>query len=263
MTRVWPGLFVEENNIQVHISALRKALDQGKSGENYLVTVPGRGYRLIGLRSPNALAHSDSAPGPALPDKPSIVVLPFKNMSGDPEQEYFADGMVDEIIAALSLAFVVGEFDDGAAFMDQALALNPNLARAWHLSGWVRIWLSKPGLAIEHLARAMRLSPRDPNLFDMQTATACAHLYCGRYNEALTWAEAAFREQPNWAAAMRVLAASSALTGDVDKAQKVMAKLQLIDAGRRIGNLVEVLASYRPKDFATLADGLRKAGMSE
>ena len=40
--------------------------------------------------------------GPALPDKPSIAVLPFKNMSGDPEQEYFADGMVEEIITALS-----------------------------------------------------------------------------------------------------------------------------------------------------------------
>ena len=40
--------------------------------------------------------------GPPLPDKPSIAVLPFQNMSGDPEQEYFADGMVEEIITALS-----------------------------------------------------------------------------------------------------------------------------------------------------------------
>ena len=39
---------------------------------------------------------------PSLPDKPSIAVLPFQNMSGDPEQEYFADGMVEEIITALS-----------------------------------------------------------------------------------------------------------------------------------------------------------------
>jgi TolB-like protein/tetratricopeptide (TPR) repeat protein len=48
----------------------------------------------------SALAHANS--GPALPDKPSIAVLPFANMSGDPEQEYFADGMVEEIITALS-----------------------------------------------------------------------------------------------------------------------------------------------------------------
>ena len=48
--------------------------------------------------SPFAQAGS----GPALPDKPSVGVLPFANMSGDPEQEYFADGMVEEIITALS-----------------------------------------------------------------------------------------------------------------------------------------------------------------
>ena len=46
MTRVWPGLVVEENNIQVHISALRKAIDEGKDGQSCVVTVPGRGYRL-------------------------------------------------------------------------------------------------------------------------------------------------------------------------------------------------------------------------
>ena len=42
------------------------------------------------------------SPGLALPDKPSIAVLPFQNMSGDPEQEYFADGMVEDIITGLS-----------------------------------------------------------------------------------------------------------------------------------------------------------------
>jgi tetratricopeptide (TPR) repeat protein len=88
--------------------------------------------------------------------------------------------------AGYSLAFVVGEFDDGAAFMDRALALNPNLARAWHRSGWVRIWVAKPEMAIEHLAHAMRLSPLDPTLFDMQTAAAYAHFYLGRYEEALS-----------------------------------------------------------------------------
>ena len=49
LARVWPGLVVEENNLQVQVSALRKALDEDKSGQSYLVTVPGRGYRLIGL----------------------------------------------------------------------------------------------------------------------------------------------------------------------------------------------------------------------
>jgi adenylate cyclase len=91
---VWPGLTVEENNLQVQISALRKVL-----GEGWIVTVPGRGYRLA---PPPSHVESTTAPTLALPDKPSIAVLPFQNISGDPEQEYFADGMVEEIITGLS-----------------------------------------------------------------------------------------------------------------------------------------------------------------
>jgi adenylate cyclase len=63
-----------------------------------------RPVRVYRVRDPGA-AKSPSASAPAvllLPDKPSIAVLPFQNMSGDPEQEYFADGMVEEIITALS-----------------------------------------------------------------------------------------------------------------------------------------------------------------
>ncbi|SEC69255.1 adenylate cyclase [Rhizobiales bacterium GAS188] len=74
--------------------------------------------------------------------------------------------------AGYSLAYVVGELDYGAALIDRALQFNPNLARAWNLSGWVRIWLGEPEVAIEHLTRAMRLSPLDPAFHSMQTATS-------------------------------------------------------------------------------------------
>jgi DNA-binding winged helix-turn-helix (wHTH) protein len=111
MTRVWPGLVVEENNIQVHVSALRKALDEGKSGQTHIVTVPGRGYRLVGLKSLHSAADGgpDNSIGSAPSDKASIAVLPFQNMSGDPEQEYFADGMVEEIITGLTHQMAVGD----------------------------------------------------------------------------------------------------------------------------------------------------------
>src|SRR5919199_1671069 len=55
MARVWPGIVVEENNVQVHVSSLRKALDGGKGGPAYIMTVPGRGYRFVGFQ--------DSPPG--------------------------------------------------------------------------------------------------------------------------------------------------------------------------------------------------------
>ena len=84
---------VGENDLQVEICLVRKTLQEDTCGESYLVTVPGRGYRLVGL---DTLAQ-----GPALPDKPSIAVLPFENMSDDPGQDYFADGIVEDIITAL------------------------------------------------------------------------------------------------------------------------------------------------------------------
>src|SRR5262249_10553995 len=101
--RVWLGLVVDENTIRVHVSALRKALDDG-TGQAHLMTVPGRGYRLVGLEP--HLSARGSGPGSSSrrgqSDRTSIPGLPFQNMSVDPEQEYFADGMVDEIITGLS-----------------------------------------------------------------------------------------------------------------------------------------------------------------
>ncbi len=101
MAELWPGRIVEEGNLYVHVSGLRKALDEHGEGHNYIITVPGRGYRLAGLpgRTSERLIEPSAL---SLPDKPSIAVLPFANLSGDPEQEYFADGMVEEIITALS-----------------------------------------------------------------------------------------------------------------------------------------------------------------
>src|SRR6516164_3343973 len=101
IARLWPGRIVEEGNLHVHVSALRKSLDEHGEGHSFVVTVPGRGYRLVGLAGSPGAAVS-AAQGLPLPDKPSIAVLPFQNLSGDPDQEYFADGMVEDIMTALS-----------------------------------------------------------------------------------------------------------------------------------------------------------------
>jgi TolB-like protein len=106
MKIVWSGMAVEEANLTVQISALRRILDCDREQGSCIKTVPGRGYRFIPSvtrAEPSAPAIDHRTPGAlALPDKPSIAVLPFANMSGDPEQEYFADGMVEEIITSLS-----------------------------------------------------------------------------------------------------------------------------------------------------------------
>src|SRR6516225_6174865 len=108
MAVVWPDVTVEEGSLRVQIAALRKALGDGKGGARYITTLAGRGYCFVAPISrvrdpaPEPAKTESTKPALALPDKPSIAVLAFQNMSGDPEQEYFADGMVEEIITALS-----------------------------------------------------------------------------------------------------------------------------------------------------------------
>jgi TolB-like protein len=101
---VWPGTAVEDSNLNVQIAALRRVLREGQAERSCIQTIPGHGYRFT---APVTRVAADASAPPAgglppLPDTPSIAVLPFANMSGDPEQEYFADGIVEEIITALS-----------------------------------------------------------------------------------------------------------------------------------------------------------------
>jgi adenylate cyclase len=105
----WTGQAVEESNLTVQIAALRRVLGEAPGGDRWIETMPRRGYRFVGpvVTEPQrgvtvVPAQVDTMRDLALPDKPSIAVLPFQNMSGDPEQEYFVDGMVEEIITALS-----------------------------------------------------------------------------------------------------------------------------------------------------------------
>jgi len=110
MQEVWPQTVVEENNLQVQMSALRRALGEAARG---LRTVSGRGYRfvppqgeIVGAAVDQEVDAGEAAPGETgslrLPDKPSVAVLPFTNMSGDPAQDYFADGIVEDITTLLS-----------------------------------------------------------------------------------------------------------------------------------------------------------------
>ncbi len=366
-------------------------------------------------------------PALALPDKPSIAVLPFQNMSGDPEQEYFADGMVEEVITALSrmkwlfviarnssfiykgrsaevrqvgrelgvryvlegsvrkaasklritgqlidastgahiwadrfdgdlqdvfdlqdriTASVVGaispkleqaeierarrkstdsldaydyylrgiaslhrwtrtDIDEALQLFCKAIerdsnfasahgmaawcyvlrkangwmgdrqreineterlalgALNPNLAASWLFSGWVRANLGDPELALDHLERAMRMSPFDPLMFGIQNGFAMAHFIAKRYAEAVSWAEKSLRERPDYLASMRFAAAGNVLLGRLDVAKKLVARIRELDPALSIANLASVVPLRRPEDLAHLAHGLRKAGLPE
>ena len=95
MAKAWPGMIVEEGNLTVQIAALRKALGSDAVGNDWIVTVPRVGYRLL---VPQVIPAQTVEPIVL----PSLAVLPFSNLSADLEQDYFADGVVEDIITALS-----------------------------------------------------------------------------------------------------------------------------------------------------------------
>jgi TolB-like protein/DNA-binding winged helix-turn-helix (wHTH) protein/tetratricopeptide (TPR) repeat protein len=457
LSRVWPGLTVEENTLQVHVSGLRKVLDAGTDGQSHLMTVSGRGYRLVGL-------DVDSRPG--LPDRPSIAVLPFENKSDDPGQEYFADGIVEDIITALcnirwlfviarnssfsyghepvnlrdvgrdlgvryilkgsvrksaqrvritgqlidaesgvhlwadrfdgsledifdlqdrvtasvvgaiapkleqaeieraarkptdsldaydyflrglahahqltrtaidealrlyassiqldpgfaaphgaaafcyvlskmngwiadsadataaavdhaqravqlgkddaaasafaglALGYVAGELDEAAALTERSLALNGNLAIGWYASGTTKAFRGgEPDIAIEHLAQAMRLSPLDPLMFTMQGVTAVCHFFAGRYDQAISWAEQAFRNNPEILGTLRVGAASNALAGRSEEATKFITRALKLDPEMRVSNLADRIGFFRrQEDRGKYIEALRTAGLPD
>ena len=482
----WPGLTVEESNLTVQISALRRVFREEPNGEGWIETLPRRGYRFVGpariaeqgvadqgtgdpgvIPGAPRVANPPMAADPpslTLPAQPSIAVLPFQNMSGDPGQEYFADGVVEEIITALSrfrslfviarnssfaykgrfvdvkqvgrelgvryvlegsvrrsmnqvrvtaqlvdalsgahlwadrfdgaledifdlqdrvaarvaseieprlaqaelerarrkptvnlgandyylralancypttkeqseevlglaykaieldpafasaygiaawfhsrrgqnqwtsdavreradalrmarraaelgredaislafagytFAFAGREVENGAALADRAIELNPNLALAWGICGWVTLMLGQHDAAIERTAHAMRLSPLDPFMRGPQTTMAVANLMAGRYAEAVSWAAKALQPDPKFAPAWRIAAAGHALAGHIEEAQAACARLRQLDPLLRVSNLGAVSAPYRPADLAKFEEGLRKAGLPE
>jgi len=137
------------------------------------------------------------------------------------------------------------------------------LAAAWNYSGWLRIFVGEQEAAIESMARAMRLSPRDPTVFHMRAGTAFAHFFAGRYFEAVKWAQDALRDQPTFVGTLRIVAASHALGGRLEEAQKAMARMRQFDPELRVSNLEDRLPPLRPEDFARYAEGLRMAGLPE
>ncbi len=114
---VWPDVTVEENSLSQNISTLRRTLGD-KTGDNrFIVTAPGRGYRFVAkvsIAADDINVSADDAQPAAKPLAPaldkvrvSVAVMPFANLTGDPEKEYFSDGMAEEIINLLTRTTVI------------------------------------------------------------------------------------------------------------------------------------------------------------
>ena len=161
------------------------------------------------------------------------------------------------------LGALLGDLEIAITFIDRALVLDPNNAVAWAYGAWMRACLGEPEAAIERHARAMRLSPLDPNMFQMQSGTACALLFLGRYDDASKWAEKAFHGQQNYLPAALFMAASHALAGRPEEARPALERVRQIDPTLRLSNFRHLIPLRRAQDAAILVEGMRKAGLPE
>jgi TolB-like protein len=103
---IWNGRIVSDSALTSRINSARAAIGDSGDAQRLIKTLRGKGFRFVGVVREQASAVASPAehalPPPGLADQPSIAVLPFVNMSGDPAQDYFADGMTEEIITALA-----------------------------------------------------------------------------------------------------------------------------------------------------------------
>jgi TolB-like protein len=177
---VWHGRIVSEATVTTRMNAVRRAVGDSGERQQLIRTIARKGYRFVGN------AHDEDVPrdgtagtaqsGPELPPlmaKPSIAVLPFSNMSGDPEQEYFADGITEDLITALSQfrsLFVIAR-NSSFVFKDKAVdakQIGRELGVRYLLEGSVR----KSGTRVRITGQLIE-------------ASSGAHLWAGRFDGGL------------------------------------------------------------------------------
>jgi adenylate cyclase len=156
--------------------------------------------------------------------------------------------------AALALAYFGEDIGAMMALVDRALALNPNFARGWHISGMLRNWAGQPDIAIEHVEAALRLSPR-ASIGSSLLVIGIAHFLSRRFDEAVPKLLLAIQDDPSHPMAYRALAACYASIGRLDDAREIVERL------RAITSVVMPDANFlrKPEHRELLLSGLRLA----
>ncbi|MBV8457551.1 MAG: winged helix-turn-helix domain-containing protein [Acetobacteraceae bacterium] len=179
-----------DRSVDVLVSRPRRKIEADPELPQLIVTVPGLGYKFP-ARPQAAEVSSDRceprmAIAASVPDSPASAVLPFQNISDDPGQECFANGVMEEIITALarlaSFRIIAGPGGKRADVREMGRKLE------------VQYVLE---VALSHLERSIRLNPLDGRLSPQGLGSVVAYTVAGSYEDALIWSDNALRDRPN------------------------------------------------------------------
>ena len=153
--------------------------------------------------------------------------------------------------------------DTAAAHFRRAIDLIPNFALAHGYLSCMLAYAGEAEAAIEAGHKAMRLSPRDPELFHFHVGIGTGHFIAERYEEAIAWANKVIAERPETPAGRRLLAASLAQLGKNTEARKAMEDLLSLTPGVTATLLRNIVYFKKPADFDRYIDAMRKAGLPD
>ena len=166
-------------------------------------------------------------------------------------------------MAAHAMVLLAGEPELARPLIDRAISLNPNSPNSWWVSGTVRNHLGEYEIALEHLARARRLSPLEPLAFAHWTSTAVGYFFAGRYQEALEATERSLSERADFPPALRIKIASCGLLGRLDEGRDCVERLLRVNPDTTMATLktyYEPLTGHHPRSFETYLKGFRLCG---
>ena len=163
--------------------------------------------------------------------------------------------------AGLALVDLCREYERGETLIDQALAINPNLAVAWTNRGLVSSYLGKHQEAIGQLSQALRLSPMDSEAYRAEFVLSFAYGALGDHAHSLTWARKSHGHRPGISASFLMVA--SVYNGDMETARQMASELQRILPGMTITSARQSVAWRRPQDLDWFFNAYRRAGIRE
>ena len=164
---------------------------------------------------------------------------------------------------ALTIAIFVGDIEAANSLVERALSLNPNQVLGSQASGWIKLFLGEPQLAIEHFLRSLQLNPFDSLNGNVMSGLAWAHFLTGEFKEAEIWVRKALVYNPNYLPALRASAAVDAVLGRLQRAQETADHILQLNPSESTSTAMMVRIARRPNYRAKVIEFLRLAGVPE